>query len=170
MKVRYLFVLLLSFALLTACGDTAATVAPSSVDEEAAAEASTEQPLMTVYKSETCGCCAEWVTHVEEHGYATQVNDVVNLAEIKGEYELPLSLQSCHTAIVDGYVIEGHVPAEQITRLLRERPADVVGLSVPGMPIGSPGMEVEGLGVQPYDVVAFDEAGNTSIFASYPQE
>lgn len=89
-----------------------------------------------------------------------------NLAPIKARYQVPLELQSCHTAIVDGYVIEGHVPASEIKRLLDEKP-DVTGLAVPGMPIGSPGMEVEGAAPQTYDVIAFDNAGGKSIFASY---
>lgn len=79
---------------------------------------------------------------------------------------MPSKLQSCHTAIVDGYVIEGHVPAEDIRRLLAERPT-VTGLAVPGMPVGSPGMEVDGFADEPYDVLAFDTDGTTEIFASY---
>ncbi|MEZ4645182.1 MAG: DUF411 domain-containing protein [Chloroflexota bacterium] len=82
------------------------------------------------------------------------------------EYQVPTQLQSCHTAIVDGYVIEGHVPVAEIERLLTERPA-IRGLAVPGMPAGSPGMESPGVADQPYDVIAFDEAGNTEVFASY---
>ena len=89
-----------------------------------------------------------------------------DLGPIKEQYKVPYDLQSCHTAIVDGYIIEGHVPAEDIQRLLAERP-DVAGLSVPGMPIGSPGMEVPGVAAEPYQVIAFDKNGNTEVFASY---
>ncbi len=89
-----------------------------------------------------------------------------NLGPIKEQYKVPSDLQSCHTAIVDGYIIEGHVPAEDIRRLLAERP-DVAGLAVPGMPVGSPGMEVEGFADEPYDVIAFDVNGGNTIFASY---
>ncbi len=89
-----------------------------------------------------------------------------NLGSIKNQYKVPEDLQSCHTAIVDGYVIEGHVPAEDIRRLLAERPA-VTGLAVPGMPVGSPGMEVDGFADEPYDVLAFDTNGTTEVFASY---
>ena len=96
------------------------------------------------------------------------MEDVQNLTAIKGQYQVPAELQSCHTAIVDGYVIEGHVPIPEIERLLTERP-DGVGLAVAGMPIGSPGMEVDGAATQPYDVVAFDAAGQTEIYASYGQ-
>lgn len=95
-----------------------------------------------------------------------QVEDVQNLTTVKTEYNVPQTLQSCHTAIVDGYVIEGHVPVADIERLLSERP-DVVGLAVPGMPVGSPGMEVAGVATQPFDVFTFDASGSTEIFASY---
>jgi hypothetical protein len=97
-----------------------------------------------------------------------QVESVADLMPIKARNQVPPELQSCHTAIVDGYVIEGHVPAAEIKRLLAERPA-VLGLAVAGMPIGSPGMEVEGVAAQPYDVIAFDAGGGRQVFASYPQ-
>jgi len=101
-----------------------------------------------------------------DNGFPVQVEDVADMGPIKVRYQVPLELQSCHTAIVDGYVIEGHVPVAEIERLLAERPA-VLGLAVPGMPAGSPGMETDGP-AQPYDVLAFDSAGNTQVFASYP--
>ncbi|MFL7839635.1 MAG: DUF411 domain-containing protein, partial [Candidatus Promineifilaceae bacterium] len=87
---------------------------------------------------------------------------------VKRNQQIPPQLQSCHTAIVDGYIIEGHVPVAEIERLLEERPA-IAGLAVPGMPIGSPGMEVDGAADQPYDVIAFDKSGQTQVFASYGQ-
>ena len=105
---------------------------------------------------------------MEENGYAVQVEDVQDLAAIKNRYHVPPQLQSCHTAIVDGYIIEGHVPVAEVDRLLSERP-EFAGLAVPGMPIGSPGMEVEGAADQPFDVIAFDASGKTEIFASYGQ-
>ena len=95
--------------------------------------------------------------------------DTDDLASIQAQYQVPASLQSCHTAIVDGYVIEGHVPAAEIERLLTERP-DVIGIAVAGMPAGSPGMEVEGLETEAYDVVIFSKFGATAIYASYPKE
>jgi len=104
---------------------------------------------------------------VEQHGYTVSVRDVQNLAAVKSQYQVPAQLQSCHTAIVDGYIIEGHVPVADIERLLAERP-DIAGLAVPGMPVGSPGMEVDGAAPQPFDVIAFDKSGRTEIFASYP--
>ncbi len=87
---------------------------------------------------------------------------------VKTNYQVPVELQSCHTAIVDGYIIEGHVPVADIERLLNERPSDIAGIAVPGMPVGSPGMEVAGVAPQPYQVIAFDQSGRTKIFASYP--
>lgn len=91
-----------------------------------------------------------------------------DLAAVKAEHNVPQELGSCHTAIVDGYVIEGHVPAAEIKRLLAERPA-VRGLAVPGMPVGSPGMEVAGAAAEPYEVLTFDEAGQVSVYARYPR-
>ena len=105
---------------------------------------------------------------MEDNGYTVQVENVQNLAEVMSQHQVPPQLQSCHTAIVDGYIIEGHVPVEEIERLLAEKP-DIVGLAVPGMPIGSPGMEVAGADSQPYDVIAFDKSGKFKVFASYSQ-
>ena len=97
-----------------------------------------------------------------------KAQDVYDLFAVKARYAVPGELQSCHTAIVDGYIIEGHVPAADIERLLEERP-DIAGLSVPGMPVGSPGMEIDGHPHQPFDVLAFDKDGNiVEVFASYP--
>ena len=123
-------------------------------------------PTVQVYKSPTCGCCALWVKHLEAHGFATRVIESNDVASIKAQRGVPARVQSCHTAIVDGYVIEGHVPATDVHRLLRERPA-VAGIAVPGMPIGSPGMEVPGQRPQPYDVVAFDKQGQLKVYASH---
>ncbi len=101
------------------------------------------------------------------NGFQVQIENVPNLATVKQQYNVPASLQSCHTAIVDGYIIEGHVPADDIKRLLAERP-DIAGLAVPGMPVGSPGMGVAGATDQPFDVIAFDRAGKLDVFARYP--
>lgn len=133
--------------------------------EEAALESSGSS-TMVVYRTPTCGCCGDWIAHVEENGYTVKVENVQNLTPLKSRYNVPRTLQSCHTAVVDGYVIEGHVPAADIERLLTERP-DVAGLAVPGMPAGSPGMEVAGAAAQPFDVLTFDTTGVTEIFASY---
>jgi len=103
---------------------------------------------------------------VRDNGYTVRVNDTNDLTAVKSKYQIPPTLQSCHTAIVDGYIIEGHVPIAEVERLLSERP-DIKGLAVAGMPVGSPGMEVAGAQSQPFDVVAFDDSGNMEIFASY---
>lgn len=103
---------------------------------------------------------------MEEHGYQVQVEHVENPWPVKEEYHVPSDLIGCHTAIVDGYVIEGHVPVDAIERLLAERP-DVAGLAVPGMPVGSPGMEVAGATPDTYDVLTFAENGDTTVFTSY---
>ena len=106
---------------------------------------------------------------MEEAGFVVEAHDVSDVATVKKENHVPGGLQSCHTAIIDGYVIEGHVPVEDINQLLAERP-DVTGLAVPGMPVGSPGMEVDGYDAQPFDVIAFDQAGDVQVFASHNQD
>jgi hypothetical protein len=119
---------------------------------------------MTVYRSPTCGCCGKWIEHVKNNHFA--VKDIVSndMDAIKEKYGIPDKLGSCHTAIVDGYVIEGHVPAADIQKLLVSKP-NVVGLSAPGMPMGSPGMEMGGS--QDYDVVSFDKTGNVQVFSAH---
>jgi hypothetical protein len=104
---------------------------------------------------------------MSDNGYPVQVEDIQDRTSLREQYAIPPQIQSCHTAIVDGYVIEGHVPVAEIERLLSERP-DVVGLAVIGMPIGSPGMEDESQPDEPFDVLAFDKDGNTQVYASYP--
>lgn len=103
---------------------------------------------------------------MEDNGYSFQVKDVENLGAIKEQYQVPFALQSCHTAIVDGYVVEGHVPVADVERLLRERPA-ILGIAVAGMPVNSPGMEMPGAASEPFDVIAFSADGTQTIFASY---
>jgi hypothetical protein len=123
-------------------------------------------PVVQVYKAVTCGCCANWVQHLQAHGFTTEVTDVEDIAAVKVTHNVPVAAQSCHTAVVDGYVVEGHVPAADVQRLLRERPA-VAGIAVPGMPIGSPGMEVPGVAPQRYNVFSFDRGGQLQIYASH---
>ncbi len=119
---------------------------------------------ITVYKSPTCGCCSKWVAHLEANGFEVVAHDVEDMTSIKIENGVRREFSSCHTAVIDGYVVEGHVPAEDIRRLLQERPA-VAGLAAPGMPMGSPGMESPN--PQAYNVLTFDKLGNTSVFASH---
>lgn len=120
---------------------------------------------VVVYKSPTCGCCKKWISHLEQNGFKVTAKDMQDVTPVKIKNGLTPPLASCHTALVDGYVIEGHVPAGDIKRLLKERPA-VIGLSVPGMPVGSPGME-QGSRKDRYNVVTFNNKGETSIFSSY---
>ncbi len=113
--------------------------------------------VMTVYKSPWCGCCTAWIKHMQDNGFSVAVREQEDLSGVKSLYGVPEPLHSCHTAEIDGYVIEGHVPAEDVLRLLSERP-DARGLAVPGMPIGSPGME-QGDEKEPYPVVLFGDEG-----------
>jgi uncharacterized membrane protein len=124
-------------------------------------------PEITVWHSPTCGCCGDWVDHLEAYGFPVRKHLQRDVALIKHRLALPGELASCHTAMVDGYVVEGHVPAEDIARLLQERPF-VRGIAVPGMPIGSPGMEM-GDRRDAYEVLTFDEQGNTEVFSRYPR-
>jgi len=123
------------------------------------------EPEMTVYKSATCGCCNKWIKHMEDSGFQVNAIDVLNVNLVKQQYGISYEHASCHTAVVDGYVIEGHVPALDVKRLLSEKP-DVLGLSVPGMPIGSPGMEM-GDRVDHYSVITMDKEGNAQVFNQY---
>ena len=126
-------------------------------------------PVVDVYKTPTCGCCSKWVEHLLAAGFEVRTTDMRDLSEFKARHSVPHQAESCHTALIAGYVVEGHVPASDIRRLLRERPA-ISGVAVPGMPIGSPGMEVPGTRAEPYDVIAFDENGRTDVFASHGGE
>lgn len=123
-------------------------------------------PAITVYKDPNCGCCAKWVEHMAGAGFQPTVRDTGELDAIKARYGVPAALQSCHTAIVGQYVVEGHVPAADVQRLLRERPA-VRGIAVGGMPVGSPGMEVPGRHADRYEVTAFLRDGSTRAFARH---
>ena len=147
----------LALWLATGCSD----------DRQAAPDAAapTAAPQITVYKSPTCGCCGKWVDHLRSDGFVVAVVDEQNLAPRKSELGVPERFGSCHTAVVDDYVIEGHVPATDIRRLLRERPA-ARGLAVPGMPIGSPGMEM-GERRDPYTVWLFDAGEPPQAFSRH---
>ena len=128
--------------------------------------ASTKTPTIVVNKTPTCGCCGAWVKHLEQAGFTTEVHNMNDLGAIKERVGIPYGMGSCHTAEVDGYFVEGHVPAEDIKRLLHERP-DAKGLVVPGMPAGSPGMEVPSGQVDRYEVILVGKDGKTSVFATH---
>jgi hypothetical protein len=115
-------------------------------------------PTMTVTKDPTCGCCAGWTEHVRAAGFPVEVIETGEINRVKVRLGVPNNLAACHTAEIAGYVVEGHVPANAIRRLLAERP-DIKGLAVPGMPVGSPGMEVEGSPPETFEVIAFGPAG-----------
>ena len=121
---------------------------------------------ITVYKSASCGCCAKWVDHLREGGFAPVIHDEERMDAIKDEMGVPQEVRSCHTALLDRYLVEGHVPAGDLRRLLAERPK-VAGLAVPGMPGGTPGMAVPGQPPEPYDVVSFARDGKTTLFAKH---
>lgn len=122
---------------------------------------------IVVYKDPDCGCCRDWVTHLRANGFAPEPHDRGDMAALKDSLGVPAALRSCHTAVVGRYLIEGHVPAADITRLMATTPRGVAGLAVPGMPSGSPGMEMPGGRAEPYRVMAFDAAGRATVFASH---
>ncbi|TVQ17692.1 MAG: DUF411 domain-containing protein [Leptolyngbya sp. DLM2.Bin15] len=148
--------------MATACASAAAPTTQKSLAPE---KQSLVQPKLIVFRSPTCSCCGQWVEHMEAAGFRVEDHVTDDMTAIKQQYGVPDTLSSCHTALVGGYVIEGHVPASDVQRLLREQP-DVVGLAVPGMPIGSPGMEM-GDEVEPYTVIAFTQTGETLTFAEH---
>lgn len=121
-----------------------------------------DDTAIEIWKSPTCGCCEYWVTHMRTNGFIPTVHNLDDVSPIKRKYGVPSSLASCHTAVVGGFAIEGHVPADVVKQALKERPA-ILGLAVPGMPMGAPGME--GPRKDPYDVIAFDRAGKTRVYA-----
>ncbi len=118
--------------------------------------------VVKVYKDPNCGCCAKWVDHMRENGFTVETMDMPDLSMIKQKYMIGDALRSCHTAVIGDYAFEGHVPADVIRKVLEEKPA-IAGLAVPGMPMGSPGME--GATRERYDVLTFDRAGKTTVYA-----
>jgi hypothetical protein len=157
---------LASFATVIGTRALGAQSAATRVAKWAAERAATDValPPMTVYKDPNCGCCTEWVSHVRKAGFVVTVRDTADMSSVKASFGVPSALESCHTARVGSYAIEGHVPADLIQRLLREQPV-ARGLAVPGMPQGSPGME-QGAPKDAYEVLLFDKAGKTRVFAS----
>lgn len=171
-----LLAVLASLASLPGCERLAAPAAFQSVDSTVAPARRTEpdarqppgraQPRAIVHKSPTCGCCEAWVDYLRQAGFQVEVRNADNLNPVKERLGVPYGKGSCHTAEIGGYVVEGHVPADDIKRLLRERlPAR--GLVLPGMPIGSPGMEVPDGTVQPYTVELVRRDGSVETFASH---
>lgn len=144
---------------LAACGTGEAG---ELAGEDQAFAVSSDMPAIVVYKTASCGCCNGWVEHLREAGFTVDARDVRDLMTVKRDAGVPVGMSSCHTALVDGYVVEGHVPAEHVARMLEQRP-EIVGIAVPGMPIGSPGME--GGTPEPYQVLTIGHDGSSGVFA-----
>ena len=140
------FALIITFAVLGSLGLQAA------------------EPEVKVFKTATCGCCGKWVEHLRANGFKVTVTDVPSTAEFRAKYGVPEKLASCHTGVVEGYALEGHVPAREIKKMLLNHPAGK-GLAVPGMPAGSPGMEMGR--VDAYEVLLFEAEGKTSVYGKY---
>lgn len=151
----------MALVLIIGCG----VPDPESVAEEQAPvmAAAIAKPVIQVWKDPTCGCCTSWVERLRAAGYPVEVMDVADINALKREKGIPGHLTSCHTALIDGYLVEGHVPVAVIDRILAERP-EVAGVAVPGMPMGSEGMEMPGGQVEHYDVVAFKANGESSVY------
>ena len=151
MKARFIIAVaaLIAFPLKAAAPTTHSATTPT---------------LITVYKDPDCGCCKAWVEYMRKHGYRVDTKDTRDLDQINATFGVPAALAGCHTALVGGYIISGHVPAEDIARLLKQKPK-IAGLAVPGMPAGSPGME----GPPPvhFQVIAFTKSGKTSVWATH---
>lgn len=154
-----------SAALPPAPTPAAAQPAPRPASNQDAAQLAA-LPTVQVYKSPTCGCCNDWIRHLEENGFTVEAINTGDMMTVKAALGLPSDLGSCHTAVIADFVIEGHVPADDIKRFIAEAP-EARGLAVPGMPVGSPGMEVPGQPADPFAVIAFDADGARRVYRSY---
>lgn len=150
--------LIVLVAAVGALGLTTAAV------QEARSENSAKKPTITVYKDPSCGCCKNWIQYLVKHGYKVDAKDTPDMQGVKQTLGIPSELAACHTAVVNGYLIEGHVSAEDIDRLLAQKPK-IAGIAVPGMPGSSPGMD--GPRTKPYQVLSFDKTGKTAVFATH---
>jgi hypothetical protein len=137
-------------------------VAAACNEAEASGAGNTE---VTAYLTPTCGCCLGWVEHMRANGFTVNVVYQDDLSDVRREHGVPVELTSCHLGVVEGYAIEGHVPADVVTRFLRERP-ELAGIAVPGMVVGTPGMEHPDGHVDPYEIVSFDENGPVGVYES----
>lgn len=174
--------ILLTAAILSACGQSDINAASGSTSNASTAETNALQVTQTmtntqvinpdllknvsatVYKDANCGCCKEWIGHAEDNGLNATANDVADLALFKDRYGVPTDMRSCHTAVTtDGYVFEGHVPAKYVAEFLANPPSDAIGLAVPGMPVGSPGMEYQNQ-FMPYQVMQMNKDGTSQVY------
>lgn len=152
-------------AIVVALGSLAYAADQSTIPAPEKSRTVGYRPSIVVYKDRHCDCCERWVQYLEVNRFVVRVENVDNLGEVKQRFGIPREKDACHTGTIEGYFIEGHVPAEDIKRLIRTRP-DAKGLLVPGMPIGSPGME-QGKMIQAYDVLLMDRAGKLTVFAQH---
>jgi hypothetical protein len=158
MMMNYLTRYLVLFLFIAVIPATASLAGDDTAQDNA------EPVELDVYKSPTCGCCSVWIDHLEERGFLAKVHHPSDLNKVKREYGVPARYQSCHTAVSkDGYIFEGHIPAYIIERFLDEKPADAIGLTVPGMPVGSPGME-SGDNFMPYQVLLIKASGTPEVY------
>lgn len=166
--------------VLMACNPTTESNATQAATNETTTNTTpnsrtTDNPLLqnvsaTVYKDVNCGCCEEWIDYAAGHGMQSKVQHPADLTVFKDRYQVPQQMRSCHTAVTqEGYVFEGHVPAKYMAQFLAQPPVDAIGLAVPNMPMGSPGMEYQGQ-FDPYDVMLLNKDGTTSVYASIKSE
>ena len=162
---RFLIAVVVTFGLVAAgCaaeGDTGGST--SAVRSTPAQLVDAGGTHVTMYQNPSCGCCGKWTSHMTANGFDVEIIKISSIGDIKEEHGLNAAIASCHTALVDGYVVEGHVPADLVLKMLEERP-EVVGITAPGMPAGSPGMESDH--PESYHVLTFDAEGNTKLFAA----
>lgn len=176
MKIKSIVVSLAAIGFAAAAGCTKGSEASSAAGTLGAGTASTTPvvtpvsvstastgPTIKVYKDANCGCCKAWVEHLEQNGFKVEPMDMPDLSAVKQKYGVKPELEACHTGVVNGYAVEGHVPADLILKMLKDKPA-IAGIAVPGMPSGSPGME--GGAKEKYDVLTFDRAGRTTVYAT----
>lgn len=149
---------------LTGCGPSPRVQEQSDPQTAEPRPPATQAVAMTIFRDPSCGCCEAWAAVARDAGYRVSVVDHPDMAAIKRQYGVPDELVSCHTTVVGDYAIEGHVPIEDVRRLLDERPAGIRGIAVAGMPLGSPGMEVRDGTKEPFMVMAFDQTGEITQF------
>jgi hypothetical protein len=150
--------------LLTLSGGLVAMSSTLAAQTRGQARPAAAREQITVYKDKNCGCCGEWVKHMEANGFICNVNNV-DMRPIKAKYGVPEHLESCHTTVIRNYIVEGHVPAADIKKLLAASPKDIYGLTIPGMPASAPGMDNKPF--QPYEVLSFDRAGRTKVYMKH---
>ncbi len=162
--------LLLGIVFIAGCNNTGQEGQTAVAVEESAAvmqqQPQSVLPEVVMYKSPSCQCCTGWAEHLRNAGFTVIEHKRDDMEAVKAQYGIPENLASCHTALVDGYIIEGHVPADDVKRLLKERP-QVAGLTAPGMPMQSPGMQEEGKAPRNYQVLSFDKTGHATVFRRY---